>query len=157
MEHGELRVRRMTEDDLGAVCRIERTVFGAPWSRESFRREVAEVANALPMVAEDDGSVIGYSISWIVVDELHIGNLAVDPARQGEGIGTELLLASIERAVRAGVATATLEVRASNDRAIRLYERHGFRPIAIRKRYYSDNGEDALVMMARIERTGGPG
>lgn len=154
MERGRLRVRRMTEEDLGPVCRIEESVFRTPWSRESFRREVSEVQNALPLVVEEAGAVIAYSVSWVILDELHVGNLAVEPGRQGRGIGTALLLESIRLAGAAGATRASLEVRISNEGAIRLYERHGFRPIALRKRYYSDNGEDAVVMMAEIDGGG---
>ena len=88
--------------------------------------------------------------AWFVGDELHIGNIAVTKARQGLGMGKQMLEHLLGEASRREVGHATLEVRVSNARAIRLYRRYGFRPIALRKRYYSDNGEDAMVMFAEI-------
>jgi len=147
----ELRIRPLTRSDLNRVVEIEHAVFSAPWSRASFEGELATGSSA-PWVAERDGVVIAYLISWVAADELHIGNIAVAPAFQREGIGRELLRYSLDDAATRGLAHATLEVRVSNDRAIQLYEEFGFRPVAMRRGYYSDTGEDALVMMKDLNR-----
>jgi ribosomal-protein-alanine N-acetyltransferase len=137
----------MVEPDLARVCEIEEAVFPVPWSRSSFEHELREVRNSVLWVAVAKGSVIGYLISWLIEDELHIGNVAVEPGMQGGGVGAKLMRKSLRDAAGNGASSATLEVRFSNARAIELYERFGFRPVAIRKRYYSNDGEDALVMM----------
>lgn len=150
MGEREIEIRAMSSRDVDSVLAIEESIFPTPWPRECFEREAGSEQGGLSRVALSDGRVIGYVVSWIVADELHIGNLAVTKVRRGAGIGTELVRASLEEAVRQGVRFATLEVRASNDGAIRLYERFGFRQVAMMKRYYPDNGEDAVVMMAGL-------
>jgi ribosomal-protein-alanine N-acetyltransferase len=140
----------MTMRDLDGVCRIENISFSAPWSRESFETEVLKSKAAVSWIAERAGVLVGYLISWLVVDELHIGNIAVDPDVRGSGIGAALVRKSLGDAAARGVTYATLEVRVSNEQAIALYERFSFRGVAMRTRYYSDTGEDALVMMREL-------
>lgn len=140
-------VRPMLGTDVDRVCEIEQAVFARPWSRRSFESEVSGDPCSLPWVAEDDGVVVGYLIAWHVVDELHIGNLGVAPDRQGRGVASSLLAVALTAAAERGIEYAALEVRVSNERAIRLYERFGFRGVAIRKAYYEDNGENALIML----------
>ena len=122
----------------------------APWSRESFEDEITGSATARSWVVEEDGEIVAYLVSWLVTDELHIGNIAVKPELRGRGIGATLLRYSLDDAAGHGVALATLEVRMSNESAIALYRRFGFLDVAIRKGYYSDDGEDALVMLKDI-------
>jgi ribosomal-protein-alanine N-acetyltransferase len=148
-------IRRMSERDIEEVWQIELDLFTMPWSRPSFLYEVSDSRNSYPVVGIEDGSVVGYAIAWFVAAELHIGNIAVTKARQGRGIGKRLLEHLLEEASHRSVDCATLEVRVSNVKAIRLYRTYGFKPIALRKRYYSDNGEDAMVMFAEIGRQGG--
>jgi ribosomal-protein-alanine N-acetyltransferase len=136
----------MAQGDLDRILVIEQAVFRSPWSRASFEIEVSGDPASLSWVAELGGALVGYLISWHVADELHIGNIAVAPVAQGRGVATELLRSALSVAAARGIAYATLEVRVSNQRAIRIYERFGFGPVAIRKRYYTDDGEDALVM-----------
>lgn len=151
-------VRPMARADLDRVCEIEQTVFALPWSRKSFESEVSGDPCSLSWVAEEDGRVVGYLVAWHVADELHIGNLAVSPASQGRGIAAGLLSGALAGAAKRGIEYAALEVRVSNERAIRLYERFEFRGIAIRKAYYEDNGENALIMIRAINKSdGGPG
>ncbi|MEA3408756.1 MAG: ribosomal protein S18-alanine N-acetyltransferase [Candidatus Eisenbacteria bacterium] len=140
----------MRTSDLDRVCAIEEEIFPMPWSRASFEDELATDRCAFPWVAEKDGVVVAYLISWLVEDELHVGNIAVAPSLQGEGVGRALFAYCLGRAFERGVTRATLEVRVSNARAIALYEDHGFIPVALRKRYYSDTDEDALVMLKTI-------
>jgi len=144
------RIRPMVAGDIDRVCEIEEEVFPCPWPRASFEEELAPDKCAFPWVAEVDNDVVAYMISWLVEDELHIGNIAVCPALQGTGIGRVLFAHCLERALERGVSRATLEVRVSNERAIALYESHGFIPVAMRKAYYSDSGEDALVMLKTV-------
>lgn len=149
-------VRPMAVADLDRVCEIEQAVFALPWSRRSFESEVCGDPCSMSWVAEQDGCVVGYLVAWHVADELHIGNLAVDPARRGGGIASGLLASVLAAADEHGIEYAALEVRVSNDRTIRLYERFGFCGVAIRKAYYEDNGENALVML-RVGGGGGGG
>lgn len=143
----------MTLDMLPEVLVIERLVFSDPWSPASFRHEVAESQTAVTRVARlwPEGTVLGYFVAWAVEDEIHLGNLAVHPEGQGDGTGQMLLSHLVEEGRRRGGRIITLEVRESNLGAQRLYLRKGFRPIAIRRRYYPDNHEDAIVMMLELK------
>jgi ribosomal-protein-alanine N-acetyltransferase len=142
----------MRRDDVDDVLAIERAVFATPWSRRAFLVEVDDTSISIPRVARLDARVVGYAVTWRVVDELHIGNLAVAPSSQRLGIGRALLESLMSTARELRLAYATLEVRVSNAAAISLYETLGFRPVAMRRRYYPDNGEDAMVMLCEIAR-----
>jgi ribosomal-protein-alanine N-acetyltransferase len=145
----------MTVTSLPEVLAIERLVFGDPWSAASFRHEVEDNATAVTRVARlwPDGPVLGYFVAWFIEDEVHLGNLAVHPDHQGEGTGQRLLDHLLAEAADRHARMVTLEVRESNLGAQRLYLRNGFRPIAIRRRYYPDNHEDAIVMMLELATT----
>jgi ribosomal-protein-alanine N-acetyltransferase len=156
MTRQALRIRPLAPSDLDRVCQIEDAVFSMPWSRESFEGETEEDGIAFSWVAEQGGRLAGYLVAWLVEDELHIGNIAVDPELRRRGVGRALLSYCLARAAERGVARATLEVRESNDAAIALYEESGFLPVAMRKRYYDDNDEDAIVMLKAFPR-GEPG
>jgi ribosomal-protein-alanine N-acetyltransferase len=147
----------MRREDVDEVLAIEREVFSVPWSRRAFLVEVEDKEISIPRVARLQERVVGYAITWRVVDELHIGNLAVAPAAQKRGIGRALLTHLLGLARETRLAYATLEVRVSNAPAIALYERCGFRPVAMRRRYYPDNGEDAMVMLREIAPRPVPG
>jgi ribosomal-protein-alanine N-acetyltransferase len=142
----DLRLRPMGVADLEAVLRIERA-FAAPWTREMFVQELEQPEGSAQLVAEQQGRVIGYVLWWCVADEVHVVNLAVHHAYRRRGVARRLLSAAFDAARERGLAIATLEVRFHNAAAIALYESLGFRKIAIRKAYYADNGEDALVML----------
>lgn len=152
---GGIRLAAMTLDDIDAVLAIERAVFNEPWVRGHFEHEVTNASVSWARVAREDGALAGYLVAWVVWDELHLGNIAVAPARQHRGVATALLEEMFAHAAERGCRMATLEVRVSNDRAIALYTRLGFKPVAVRRRYYRDNGEDALIMMAEIGATTG--
>jgi ribosomal-protein-alanine N-acetyltransferase len=145
-----LHIRRMEPDDVDEIWRIEQDLFSLPWSKTSILFEAGDNRTSFPIVAIDEDGIAGYSIGWFVSDELHIGNVAVARPKQGRGIGRRLLEYMLKEALDRGVSLATLEVRVSNSRAIGLYRKYGFQGVAIRKRYYGDNGEDALVMIAHL-------
>jgi ribosomal-protein-alanine N-acetyltransferase len=138
---------RMDFSDVGEVAALERQVFSDPWSIDSFLAEVERKREiGYPLVVREHGELIAYAVVWFIVDELHIGNIAVRPAHQGRGIATALLEHVLEEGRRRGMVFATLEVRPSNVRALALYARFGFRRIAVRRNYYRDNKEDAHVL-----------
>ena len=131
---------------LPAVHAIERASFSVPWPDDAYRNELSTNRLASYVVARAEGAVVGFAGLWVMVDEAHVTTFAVDPRWRRRGIGERLLLALLDLAVARRAREATLEVRLSNMPARRLYEKYGFRPVGIRPRYYSDNGEDALIM-----------
>lgn len=141
-----ITIRRMTLADVDAVAAIEAATFPTPWTRDAFVQEMSNVA-ARYLVAEEDGVVIGFAGAWIILDESHITNIAVQEAHRGKGVGRQLTAALLQYLSNLGAAYATLEVRKSNLIAQRLYQGLGFIKLGVRKRYYEDNGEDALLMV----------
>ncbi len=141
-----LRVEPMTLDDLDAVHAIERASFAVPWPDDAYRNEIRTNRLATYVVARLGEEIVGFAGLWIMVDEAHVTTFAVDPRWRRRGVGERMLLALLDLAVARHAREATLEVRLSNLPARKLYEKHGFRPVGIRVRYYSDNGEDALIM-----------
>jgi len=139
-------VEAMTVDDLPAVHAIERASFSVPWPDDAYRNELLTNRLASYVVARAGVEIVGFGGLWVMVDEAHVTTFAVDPRWRRRGIGEWMLLGLLDRAVERGAREATLEVRLSNMPARRLYEKYGFRPVGIRPRYYSDNGEDALIM-----------
>ncbi|MFS8188123.1 ribosomal protein S18-alanine N-acetyltransferase [Rossellomorea marisflavi] len=140
----------MTVDDVDAVMEIEEQSFTVPWSREAFISEMEENHLSMYIVIEDEGQIAGYCGVWIVVDEAHITNVAVLPSHRGKGYGELLMRKIMEMAIESGARVMTLEARVSNVPAQSLYRKLGFQDGGIRKRYYSDNQEDALVMWVNL-------
>ena len=140
-------IRRLTYADLPAVVGIERRAFPTPWSLAMFVLELSKPAGVC-LVALDEGAVAGYVICSRYDTVWHLMDIAVDPDRRRQGIATTIIRALLDRicAPPTPGEQVTLEVRPSNDAAIRLYERFGFKAAGVRRRYYSDNGEDALIM-----------
>ena len=136
----------MTLEDIPAVHAIERASFAVPWPDDAYRNELVTNRLASYVVARAGDEVVGFAGLWVMVDEAHITTFAVDPRWRRRGVGQWLLLRLLELANDRRAREATLEVRLSNMPARRLYEKYGFRPVGIRPRYYSDNGEDALIM-----------
>jgi ribosomal-protein-alanine N-acetyltransferase len=136
----------MTLDDIPAVHRIERASFFQPWPDDAYRNELTTNRLASYVVARAGDEVVGFAGLWVMVDEAHVTTFAVDPRWRRHGVGERMLLALLDLSVARRAREATLEVRLSNLPARRLYEKYGFRPVGIRPRYYSDNGEDALIM-----------
>ena len=143
----ECMVRRMTIADLDAVVAIEEATFPTPWSKDSFRQEIERNVAARYLVAEKDGQVIGYAGAWVILDESHITNIAIAEVQRGNGYGRVLTQALMQYLANLGAEYATLEVRKSNIRAQNLYKSLGFIQLGVRKRYYEDNQEDALIMV----------
>ncbi len=146
-----VEIREMSLADLEAVLEIEKVSFPTPWSRALFERELS-TSFARSLVAEENPEkrILGYLCYWVVAGEAHILNLAVSPERRDRGVGTLLLKKGLEDCRRERVQLVTLEVRRSNYRAISLYRNFGFQPQGIRRRYYTDTGEDAVVMGLRF-------
>jgi ribosomal-protein-alanine N-acetyltransferase len=142
-------IRRATRGDVPRVAEIERTSFSDPWSPGAFRSAVDEERLHF-LVAEHDGAVVGYAVSWFVMDEAELANLAVATEARGRGIGGVLLDAAIDAARAEGCAAMHLEVRESNAAARALYESRGFEQVGRRRRYYRAPVEDALLLRARI-------
>ncbi len=148
--HGEIEIRSGGPEDLGAVIRLEKAAFSDPWSQEALFGELLPDSLRMPLIAEVDGTLCGYLMAWRVVDQLHILNIATDPALLRRGIGTKMLLVAGRLAAAAGLVEITLEVRRSNTSARRFYNHHHFVEMGVRPGYYQDNGEDAIVMTAVI-------
>ncbi|MBT2681689.1 ribosomal protein S18-alanine N-acetyltransferase [Bacillus sp. ISL-35] len=142
--------RNMTVDDLDDVMAVEVNSFTIPWSREAFFNELTKNQFAQYLVVEVDQKVVGYCGVWIIVDEAHITNIAVLPEYRGMKLGEALMAKVMELAREMGALRMTLEVRVSNDRAQNLYRKFGFEEGAIRKQYYTDNMEDALIMWVNL-------
>ena len=142
----KLRVERMTVDDVPAVHRIESASFPVPWPDYAFRQELQTNRMAHYLVVRAGRETVAYGGLWLMVDEAHVTTFAVLPQWRRHGIGGRLMLDLMDVADNLGARIVTLEVRLSNQPARALYHRFGFRPVGIRPRYYSDNGEDALIM-----------
>lgn len=137
--------RAMAPDDADAVACIEHESFATPWSREDFWREASNDFTCY-IVALEDTDIIGFAGCWISFDEAQVTNIAVTAIQRNKGCGKLLMEQMMCAAVARGVERMTLEVRPSNMPAIRLYERLGFSAVGVRKGYYQDNGEDAILM-----------
>ncbi len=143
-EEPRVRIRRLTYPDLPQVIAIERRAFPTPWSLAMFVLELSK-SSGICLAAVSGGRLVGYLICSRYETVWHIMNVAVDPDRRRRGVASALL-AELYARVGEERARFTLEVRRSNLGAIHLYEREGFRAAGLRRRYYQDNGEDALVM-----------
>jgi ribosomal-protein-alanine N-acetyltransferase len=135
------------DEDLEGVLAVEAESFTNPWTRDMYAWELQNRAVCHVLVARTDTCrVAGFCAFWLVVDEIHINNVAVRPAFRGQGIGTALLHQALAEGRRLGARRATLEVRASNLGARRLYERLGFYVAGTRRNYYTNPVEDALIL-----------
>ncbi|WP_298208895.1 ribosomal protein S18-alanine N-acetyltransferase [Ferrimicrobium sp.] len=143
-----VQITTMKEQHLDQVLRIEQEISGIPWSRRLFEEEIARAKDRRYRVAvtEENEELLGYLGMLYIIDEAHIATVGVDPNHWGHQVATRLVLDALEAALAEGIKDCTLEVRAHNDRAKRLYQRFGFAPVALRRGYYHDNGEDAIIM-----------
>lgn len=137
--------RPLAAEDAAGVARVERESFPTPWSREDFWREASNDF-ACYIVAVEDNEIIGFAGCWISFEEAQVTNIALLPAYRGRGIGRRLMEKMMRAAAARGAERMTLEVRPSNAAALHLYERLEFFAVGVRKKYYQDNGEDAILM-----------
>jgi ribosomal-protein-alanine N-acetyltransferase len=143
---GDLAIRPMALSDLPAVAELDRQLFPTPWPVSAYRRELEANPVACYLVLERATELVGFAGMWVAAEEAHITTIGVRPADQGRRLGRTLLAALVGRAFELGAEWISLEVRASNRRAIRLYQAFGLRVVGRRKKYYANEGEDALVM-----------
>ncbi|MBS3970323.1 MAG: ribosomal protein S18-alanine N-acetyltransferase [Clostridia bacterium] len=147
----ECTIRKMMFHDIDQVLEVERLSFPSPWSRNAFEAELHDNLFAHYFVAEQDETIVGYAGMWMVLDEAHVTNIAVHPAFRGLNYGKRLTQELIIQAFKLGANRITLEVRVSNLVARNLYKGLGFREVGVRKGYYSDNNEDAIIMWKNIQ------
>ena len=139
----------MTLDDLERVIELDRDSFSLPWPESSFKFELTQNSSSRCWVAEVMNTpklVVGMIVTWLIVDEVHVATFAVDPAYRRQGIARRLLAHTLIEGARSGGQKAFLEVRAGNVAARSLYSSFGFEEIGVRKKYYQDNAEDAVMM-----------
>ena len=142
----QLIIRQAEERDIAAIEGLEQVCFSDPWSYESLEHDILNNKLSFYIVAEVEGTVCGYVGIWNIVDEGHITNVAVSPEYRRKHIASNMLDVLIASCEEAGVERFTLEVRAGNEPAKALYAGKGFKEISVRKGYYQDNGEDAIIM-----------
>jgi ribosomal-protein-alanine N-acetyltransferase len=144
----EVRITPMRRRHLRGVLRIEHQVYPRPWSVGLFMSELALRTSRAYLVARVGPNVVGYAGLLLVGDEGHVTTVAVEPTWHRHKIGSRLLLQLTREAIGRGAAALTLEVRVSNDAAKAMYARFGYAPAGVRKGYYVETGEDALIMWA---------
>ncbi len=145
MREQKMSFREMKPEDAAAVEQVEKACFAIPWSRESFWQEAAN-EQTFYLLALEEERVIGYAGAWLVAGEAQVTNVAVHPEFRGRGVATSLM-AELIRVVKArGVTAMTLEVRPSNAAALAVYAKFGLKSVGLRKGYYQDNGEDAMIL-----------
>lgn len=142
----ELVIRKGLSKDIDDIAMLEQVCFPTPWSRDAVAYEINENKMATYIVAELAGKVVGYIGFWAVIDHCQINNIAVSPLYRRQHIAQILIQTAIDSVKAAGVLSFTLEVRKSNEAAISLYKKCNFIENGVRKGYYEDNGEDAIIM-----------
>ena len=146
-EQLSLRILPMEKSDIDAVLKIEEEAYGDHhWSKDSFYGELSNNLAHYYSAFDFDGNLVGYAGSWHVLDEAHITTIAVKPRFLRKKIGEALLNQILKACYQNGIKYITLEVRAGNTPAISLYEKYGFKSLGVRKGYYQNNNEDALIM-----------
>ena len=141
------RIEQLALYHLDDIMEIEEGCYGAHhWSRDSFAGEINNACARYIVAVNDNNKTVGYMGVWKIFDEAHVTNLAVHPDYQGKGIAHLLILSSLDCCYKEKIKFVTLEVRKSNERAKKLYESFGFKSLGLRKKYYQDNGEDAIIM-----------
>ncbi|MBN2044947.1 MAG: ribosomal protein S18-alanine N-acetyltransferase [Anaerolineales bacterium] len=145
-------IRRMTADDLMRVHQLDQICFSSPWTLQAFRNQLEENKAASQWVAvlgeetAGPGLIVGAIVTWLVMDDVHIATLSVDPDYRRLRIASRLICTALRDGVSRGATASTLEVRASNRAAQRLYYKFGYQLVGRRPGYYQDNGEDAILL-----------
>lgn len=141
-----LQIKKMEYDDIDQILQIEELSYGEHhWSKESFVGELNNKISSYFCILLDNVCV-GYMGMWKIIDEAHITNLSIHPSYRKKGLAQRLLLNMVEECYKDKIKYITLEVRESNEKAIKLYEKFGFKSLGLRKNYYQDNNENALIM-----------
>lgn len=136
----------MLPKDLPMVIEIDRLNFTEPWPAKSFSYELSTNYSVCLVAVDDFDLVLAEIVVWVIVDEAHIATIAVHPNHQGRGIASALLAEALMLAMERGASASLLEVRPSNTAALKLYQRFGYEVVGVRKEYYQDNKEDALLL-----------
>lgn len=150
MEEQPIGIRRATIKDLNLICEVEKESFSTPWSKEAFKRELTTNRFAHYFVIEWGSQIVGYAGMWIILDEAHVTNVAIVPKVRGLKLGELLMRHLMVSAKLLGAHSMTLEVRVSNHIAQNLYRKLNFEERGIRKNYYADTMEDALIMWVNL-------
>jgi len=145
-----LKIVRACAEHIDDLVEVEKLSFKIPWSRQSLIDEIVNNSMAVYYSALSDGKAVGYAGMWQVLDEGHITNIAVHPEFRRSGVGSQLLNELLKEARRRGIKALTLEVRKSNEAAKSLYRKYGFEEGGLRKAYYADNNEDAIIMWTKL-------
>lgn len=143
-------LRPMANTDIDRVAELETLCFTTPWPRSAIEEELISNPRAHYFVYEVGGKLVGYCGFWLILDEGHITNLAIDPEERSKGYAQDMIAQFVREAESLGAASLTLEVRSGNTPAIHVYEKAGFVSMGVRKGYYLDSGEDALIMWKTI-------
>jgi ribosomal-protein-alanine N-acetyltransferase len=151
----ELELTRMRRRHLRRVLAIEAQVYPRPWSASLFLSELAQRTARSYLVAKAGGEVVGYAGMMFMGEEAHVTNIAVDPQWHGRKVGTRLLLTIVTEAIARGAGVISLEVRVSNKGAQAMYQKFGFSAVGLRKGYYIETNEDALIMTVSDARSTG--
>ncbi|WP_426449823.1 ribosomal protein S18-alanine N-acetyltransferase [Paenibacillus sp. S-38] len=148
------RFRPMEAEHIPVICEIEQESFTTPWTAGAFHNELTNNQFARYLVLEVEGEIGGYGGMWLIMEEAHVTNVAVRAKFRGRKLG-ELLVREMQRTASLyGAIRMTLEVRPSNHVALGLYEKLGFRSVGVRRGYYTDNQEDAVIMWADLPKAG---
>lgn len=142
---------KASREHIDDIVNVEKLSFRIPWSRQSIMDEFLNNETAVYFCALAGGKAVGYAGMWQVLDEGHITNIAVHPEFRQCGLGSALMEALLAEAERRGIKALTLEVRKSNFSAQALYRKYGFSDGGMRKKYYADNNEDAIIMWKRLD------
>jgi ribosomal-protein-alanine N-acetyltransferase len=143
-----MRIEPMAQGDLTAVLHIEALSFTTAWPANAFSNEIRDNKLAHYFTGRVGSRIVAYGGIWVILEDSHITTIAVHPDHRGLKLGEEMLLKLLDEAITQGASWITLEVRESNDAAQKLYRKYGFTTVSTRRGYYSDNGENALVMWA---------
>lgn len=144
-------IREMIKSDIDEVFVIEEETYSTAWSKEILTYEVEENKHAIYAVIEYNNKIVGYAGMWAVFEDAQITNIAISPSYQGKKLGARLFKYMLEVASKLGVERLSLEVRVSNIVAQKMYRKFGLVPGGLRKGYYTDNNEDAIVMWVYIK------
>jgi [ribosomal protein S18]-alanine N-acetyltransferase len=141
-------------EELDGVLAIDRESFSRPWTRQMYEEDLKNPQSRIWIARDRDALAVGYCAAWLVLDELHINNVAVAQVARRKGVASALVARALGEAGREGATAATLEVRRANTAARQLYERLGFRQAGERARYYDQPADDALILWAQIQGFG---